>query len=254
MTIANGFGTVAMLSVLIALPAQSAAPPFDKPLKTVRIPLPRDPDNPQARSRLSCFYFPQFMVKEIDLGEVGADQLSIIPAPGGSSSLACRRENIPSEQVIAARDWSGYFEGAKGGYAIFDAEDGWNGGVGFAVYDARTGKKLFDDAFKTRLRSLEVDLSGLTMRYLRVFAAKCSLAADAAGCWGQIMQQTSLSAAAPPDCAALYAREAKRTPKFAARVRTDPTIVDYDVRVVIRAGVATITPVSTKAAACRPSD
>jgi hypothetical protein len=113
---------------------------------------------------------------------------------------------------------------------------------------------VFDDAAKGHFQALRATPSGMTMRYLRVYAAKCSLNADAGGCWRQIRQATGLTGTAPPNCTALYAHEARRTPKDAARVRADPTVIDYPVTVTIQSGAKTITPASGKAAECRPAD
>src|SRR5690242_8062262 len=71
----------------------AAADFFDKPSNLVRLPLPADPDNPQAKPELSCAYYPRFMVKEVDLGEKGAEQLSIFPVAADQPAPACRREN-----------------------------------------------------------------------------------------------------------------------------------------------------------------
>jgi hypothetical protein len=255
--IAQPLGLIILGAALASLasPALAAAPsPFDKPVKVLRVPLPPDPDNLGTRLRVSCFYFTRFVVKEVDFGEVGAQQLSIIPAPGGPGKIACRQANIPGERVVAVKDWSGYFDGAKGDYVVFRADDGSNGGMGFAVYDARTGKKLFDDVVQTQIQAMTPTPSGLTLSYRRVYLAKCSLNAGGAGCWGQIKRATGLTAVTPPDCNAAYAREAKRTPKLAQSVRSTPTVIAYPVLVVILGGAGKITPVSGPAATCRLSD
>ena len=154
----------AIASLAVSGVLAGAAPsPFDRPLKVVRLPLPRDPENPQARARLSCAYFPTFMAKEIDLGEVGAAQLSIVPVTAARKET-CRRENLPGEMVISPNDWTGYFSGVKGRYVVFDADDGWNGGTGFAIFSATDGKKLFDDAAKSRLRAIQQAPAGLSLR------------------------------------------------------------------------------------------
>ena len=225
---------------------------FDPPVKVVRVPLPRDPDNPGAKARVSCFYFPGFMVKEVDLGEVGAESLSITPA-GGGRTPACRRPPSAQERVIPGADWSGYFDGVKGGYVFFSADDGWNGGMGFAVFRAADARKLFDDAAKTGFRSVRATPTGLALTYTRVYAAPCSLSDPSAGCWARIKQATGLAGAAP-DCAAAYAREQKRTPAIAKQVLKDPTVIDYDVRLTVQGAAKTITPVTGNAITCRPAD
>jgi hypothetical protein len=87
---------------------------------------------------------------------------------------------------------------------FFDADDGWNDGVGFAIF-AADGKKLFDDIAKS-LHAIDVTPAGIAVRYIRVFGAYCSLRADAAGCWQRIKRDTGLAVASPPDCTAAYAR------------------------------------------------
>jgi hypothetical protein len=243
---------MAALATLAAAQAMAAPSPFDRPLRVVRVPLPRDADNPSARARVSCFYFPRFMVKEVDLGEVGAEQLSIVPAPDQSRAPVCQRANRPGEHVVPMTAWSGYFDGVKADYIVFSAGDGWNGGMGFAVFDARTGAKLFDDAAKGEFRAMVAAPDSLTLRYRRVFAAKCSVAASAS-CWKQIEADTGLSAA-PPPCAAAYAHEARRTPKLAKEVRNDPTVVEYDIVATVGAPNLAIRPATGRAAACAPAE
>jgi hypothetical protein len=242
----------AVLWLACAAPSLGATPsPFDPPLKIVRAPLPRDADNPRSRPKVSCFYFPRFMVKQVDLGEEGAAQLSILP---GAPATACRQANAPGERVISPDDWTGYFDGVRGDYAVFTAEDGWNGGMGFAVFDARTGRKVFDDAAKARFRSVQASSDGLVLRYRRVFTPKCSLIVDRAGCWRAIRRQTGLAGDRPPDCSAAYDREARRTPKFAAQLRDDPTVIDYEALATLRNSHATIRTAPGDLATCHPAD
>ena len=62
---------------------KDAAGLFDKPAKVAKVPLPADPLNPSAKPAVSCSYFKDFAVKEINRGEVGAE-LSIVPLAGFS--------------------------------------------------------------------------------------------------------------------------------------------------------------------------
>lgn len=222
---------------------------FDKPIKSVRIPLPKDPDNPQSKPALACAYYPGFLVKQIDLGEIGADQLSIRPYTGAAPT--CVKSNAANEKIVSASDWTGYFDGVKGRFVVFDAEDGWNDGLGFAVFDT-SAKKLFDDVQKKWLGVSVTPGGALTLHYERVYGAKCSLMSGAA-CWTAIMHDTGLTGAAP-DCAAAYRAEQKRTPQFAKQVLTDPTIVDYEAAVTIDASGHKIAPVTGKALRCRPAE
>jgi hypothetical protein len=232
--------------------AAAATALYDKPAKVQHLPLPSDPQNPQAKTELSCIYFRHFMVKEVDLGEKGADQLSILPLAAGLPMPVCRRENAADEKVVSPNDWSGYFDGVKGSYVFFSADDGWNDGMGFAVFAAADAKKLFDDVAK-KWRSIALTPSGIAMRYERVYGATCSLQADRAGCWRKIKQDTGLEGAAP-DCTAAYKLEEKRTPTMVQSVIDDPTVIDYEAVASIDASGVKIAPVTGKAMACRPSE
>ncbi len=240
--------SIAGLSAAAASPAL-----FDKPARQVSTPLPADSQNPGAKPRLSCFYYRHFVVKELDLGEKGAEQLSIIPVSDGQAAPECRRDNAAGEWVVPPGEWSGYFRGVKGDYVFFDGEDGWNGGVGFAIFSAAQGKKIFTDAAE-KMQAVELTASGLALRYTRVFRASCSLAIDAAGCWREIRRDTGLRAASPPNCAAAYERERRRIPDLAQQVLSDPTVIDYKVAVSIDGEAQKISPLTGKAIACRPAE
>jgi len=237
-----------------ALPA-AAANLFDTPAKTIHLPLPADPANPTDKAQLSCFYFPRFMVKEVDLGEVGAEQLSIVPVATGAGAKkpVCKRENVDGEKVVSAEDWGGYFWGAKGNYVFFSSEDGWNGGMGFAVFDL-DAKKLFEDTAKT-WHSIQVVEGGATLRYQRVYEAPCSIKGeDGEGCWSQIQKDTGLADTPAPDCTAPYEAEQRRTPNLAQQVLNDPTVFDYDVSVTLGAPGHMTKPASDKVLNCRPAE
>jgi len=91
---------------------------FDKPLLEKHAPLPRDPANPQFKPLLSCFYYPLFMVKQVDLGEEGAEQLSILYREKGREQPLCRRANAKDEMVINPNEWTGYFKGVRGKFVF----------------------------------------------------------------------------------------------------------------------------------------
>jgi hypothetical protein len=220
------------LSFLRAV-AKDAPQLFDKPAEVVKIPLARDPLNPQAKPMLSCFYFGGFAVKQIDRGEVGAERLSILPIAAGEKP-ACAEAQAGGEIVIDSAEWSGYFKGAKGDYVFFDAADGWNGGLGFAIFTA-SGKKVLEDVAKGILMLKPME-SGIALKYRRVYGAKCSLFADATGCWAAIRKETGLVQPTPPDCSAAYKREQKRTPASASQIAADPTVIYYEVETVVAAG------------------
>ncbi len=249
--------TPALILLCSLLPASAlardkdAAGLFDKPAKVAKVPLPTDPQFPKTKPVVSCSYFKGFAVKAIDRGEVGAE-LSIVPLAGGAEAYQCR-EAAASGEIAISENWSGYFKGAKGTYIFFDAADGQNGGLGFAIFSP-DGKKLFDDTAKS-WHAADLKPSGLALRYTRVYAAECSLYADPAGCWAKVRQATGLTQGPAPDCAAQYKAEEKRmkgTPNQ-AKVASIPSAVDYEAVVTLEGGQSTISAGEGKVA-CRLPD
>lgn len=241
----------AMIGSAMAANAVAADASFDTPLKVVRVALPADKDNPDTTPEVRCSYYAHYMVKEIDLGEIGAYQLSIVPA--AHTPPACRKANTPDEKIVSADDWTGYFKAARGNYIFFDAEDGWNGGLGFAVFtpDAR---KLFEDVAKGTIAVVPPADTTLSMRYRRVYGAKCSLGgARAAACWRTIAQQIGV-VAPMPDCRALYAKEQKRTPQLAQEVLSDPAVVEYDATTAVSLSGFHIAAVPGRSITCAPQE
>jgi hypothetical protein len=244
---------LAALTVLATIGIAQADPPtlFDTPAKVVRVPLPPDTLNPQSKPRVTCRYYAAFMVKEVDLGEVGADQISLLLVAPKAKMPACTRANVAGERVFPAAAWSGYVLGVKGPYVFLDGSDGWQGGMPFAVFT--TGAKKLADDTRMKWSASETTPTGLTLRYRRTWEAKCSLFSAPDKCWSTIRKDTGLTGAMP-DCRAAYVKEQKRVPKFAKETADDPTVIDYDVVMTIDGEKASIKPATGKAIGCRPSE
>ena len=89
-------------------PAKRSAPAkpsiFDPPLQTQKRSLP--PGKDMSKNVVTCRYYAHFMVKEVDEGEVGATQLSIVPIAAAAGKPPCQRQNLAAEKVVnpAVRD------------------------------------------------------------------------------------------------------------------------------------------------------
>ena len=112
---------------------------FDKPVRKQRVGLRRTPNQLTDRARVTCYFFSNFMVKEVDMGEVGAERLGIVPVKPQSTGK-CVRARGKEEIVIPAEQWSGYLMGVKEDYVFFSGSDLWNSSSPFAIFDSRTGK------------------------------------------------------------------------------------------------------------------
>lgn len=253
-----------------SLPAWAdSAPPFDKPARQTQVPLPANPDVPGAKPMLTCWYYPHFMVKQVDRGEKGAEQLVLATIATDRSAPPCREKTARNEFTI--QDWSGYFWGVKGNYIFFQADDGVDGGTGFAVFNASSGRKLYtgsvsDEQFRT-LRLLTLTSAHgtdsrisplpdpLLMRYRSNYRAPCSLRSDLSACWSLVRQTLGLTQATPPDCNKAYAeQEEQSTAQDKAAVASNPTVITNEVEVVVDgAGVVRLASVSP-ATACFPAE
>lgn len=212
-----------LLAIALSLPAQNSHPrqiasdagSFDAPLDKKIVDFGPSPYHPRAqtppRIKLSCFYFPAFMIKEYDEGEKGAEWLAIVPTSTRDSEK-CSQSHASSERVIAWKEWCGYFKGVKRNFAFFDACDGDSGGLPFVVYDMKTGKNVYQDsAYDSnmwrrkatspfdRLRVVASPQDEISLKYLRVVETECDLRTETS-CWERIRRKMNLTSAQAPTC------------------------------------------------------
>ncbi|MBZ5490733.1 MAG: hypothetical protein LAO76_07360 [Acidobacteriia bacterium] len=224
-----------LLLSFLALTRLAFADSFDKPLtkKVVHLgPSGANPAvklQPKTRRKVTCYYYPGFMVKEVDLGEKGAERLAIVPA--GKTAVPCVRARSRTEKVVNPDEWSGYFKGVKGSLVFFDADDGWNGGMGFAVYDAKTMKKIFEDVALGELKFSDASGPNVSIAYTRVVDGGCNLPKEQAACWSSIQKKFSLEAAATPGCKEGYEKSAQEMAKArcTGNPKADPQCVDKEI-------------------------
>jgi hypothetical protein len=173
----------------------------------------------RARNTLTCYWFPTVMVKEYDISQKGAEWTSFIRI-AGKAHPECTLSHVPGEKVVDKEsEWIGYFAGVKEDFIFLSDADGDNGGIGFGVYDSRTGKKVFEDtdcltcmylkkaygkeplsAPFDRMRLSKVQGGLVTLKYLRVEQADCDLRGDKASCWDHVRMQMDVKSAKAPVC------------------------------------------------------
>jgi hypothetical protein len=266
------YAATAVLLVLLASHASARegqnTAPFDQPLQAMTVHA--------GKKEVRCYTFAHVMVKEIDAGEIGDEQISLLPIASPADRPPCQAKNAANEHVVPSESWSGYFLGVKGDYVFLSAEDGVNGGLGFSVYRGADLTSLFQDSAKferdhIRFKSIADEAARLRMRYTRVYTGKCSVITEGAACWARIAGETHLPPA-PPDCAAGYLR-AKQDLATARceiahhknagcikqeidRMQADdasPSVIGYDAEAVIEAPQTSIQPI-VGPVACWPSD
>jgi hypothetical protein len=242
---------VILVLTCLALAAQAAS--FDQPQFTKTVDLGASKASPGSRAKVTCYFFASFMVKEVDMGEKGAERLAIVPIANHNKDHTCSRLRDPGEKEVNTDDWSGYFKGVKGDMVFFDADDGVNGGLGFAVYDAKTGKKMFEDVAVGPLEFPD-GAKMVSIKYTRAVAGDCVVPKDAAACWTKISRKLELEGGSPPDCKSGYEKSAQALAKGRCQAqKTDdaqclsreislarrqtgdsPSVISYPVEVVLR--------------------
>ena len=243
--------------------------PFERPSQSRRVHA--------GKQEVRCYSFAHVMVKEIDAGEVGDAQISLLPIASPTDHPPCQAKNLANERVIPSESWSGYFHGAKDDYIFLSAEDGVNGGLGFSVYRGADPTSLFQDSVKfehdrVRLQSIAGDAAGLRLRYTRVYTGPCSVQTEGAACWARIAAATHLPPETPPDCAAgyLHAKQELATARCeiahhrnAACIQHEidgmkaddasPSVIGYDADVTVQQTQTSIQPAGGPVA-CWPAD
>ena len=86
---------------VLALSCIGWAGTFDQPLSKKVVDLGRSESSPGRRAKVTCYFFPHFMVKEVDLGEKGSDRLAIVPVVKGKPTK-CTKSQDPVEKVVKA--------------------------------------------------------------------------------------------------------------------------------------------------------
>jgi len=207
-------------------PSARESDDFDEPLSQIVVDLGQSPYHSQGdpeHSTLRCMYYPAFVVKELDMKEQGDEWTAIAPSKP-ENKPPCVQQHGKGEFEIKDTDghnWSGYFSGVKGNLIFLDGDDGYNEGIPFGVFDALTGKKMFEDSSEylhgEGLHITNKD-SLLMIRYRRVDAAECSIPQKKGECWEQIRKKAGLVSQPMPKCTGYDQKGFDDT---------DPSVVSY---------------------------
>ncbi len=194
----------------------------DKALKKVVVDLGPSsylPDPSSPHSVLTCIFFPNFMVKEIDNPWVKGTVLTAIVPISSDAQPTCTQSHAAQEQYLEgeASSWWGFW-GAKGNLLFFMGADGTNGGMPVLIYDFSARKKVFEDfaelsyAPRRWKRNPEASAFGglkvitfpdgqLSLRYRRVLGTDCDLRRkQEAACWQDIRAKLDLKTVQMPVC------------------------------------------------------
>lgn len=182
---------------------------------------------------VTCTYYRDLVVRER-----GTDT----PAPGPAALLRATTPPPPCSLRIAGTALATAYQsfvGRRGPYLFFQDTDP-NGATAFAVFDARTRRRIVDESSESGIEakgSLHAvtatpDLLRLTFR--RALNLRCSIPADPAGCWRSIVRDprnrmpAAIARLAPPAAACARSYPPGR------QERADPSVVAYETRLTWR--------------------
>ena len=205
--------TLSLALCLILIAQTESADSFDTPLKTTVLDFGPPPDflGGDDPIKVSCYFYPTFVVKEYDAGSIASQWHEIIPVKKGAIP-ACTRKDGTGKMIVDSA--GGYFRGVKGNLIFINAYDGFDGEFGFSVHDAATGRKIFEDAIHEpftseeklalspfdRFRFAATQDGRLYLRYLRIAGAGCDLHFERAPCWEKARKILGLASAQMPAC------------------------------------------------------
>jgi hypothetical protein len=193
---------------------------LDKPTRTEVVDLGPSPTNlpgQRLRVRLTCFFYPGFMVKEV-YEEMNKGMTSEVVVPLTKGTLPhCTQSSVPGEMSLGKPDWENdAFVGAKGNLLFFEWVDGNNRGRPFSILDATSGKLVYEDVAYDpriwrkrlevhpfdRLRVITAQDGSMSLKYLHVEAYDCDLNAptERSTCWEKIRVQADLKNRQIPVC------------------------------------------------------
>jgi hypothetical protein len=178
---------------------------FDKPFQEQTVDLGRSPnampDDP-SHIHLSCFFYPDFMVKQLsDPAVKGTLWVTVTPVISGGDPPACRLAHSSTERSVAKQWWG--FQGVKRSLLFLEAADGdENAGMPFRIVDMKTGQKVFEDSASGNSHPTFAPLSDgkISLRYLRRVGGDCSIPKDGVTCWSKFRKHYGLPRAAIPKC------------------------------------------------------
>ena len=89
----------------------------------------------------SCFEYKNFGIKEVDLAEIGAESLSLLPKMQTGEHRSCGQRSEARERPLKVLT-EDYFWGVKDDVAFFTSADSRDGFSLFTAIDGRTGRVL----------------------------------------------------------------------------------------------------------------
>jgi hypothetical protein len=199
----------------LALSHVALAESFDEPIRQTTVdlgPTPYMPRDSGARIKLSCSYYPTFMVKQLDdEGQKGTQWVTIAPVLERSVP-SCSRSHLQSERYIAKDGW--VFQGTKNQLVFLAAPDGINGGTPFRVVSWKNGITLFKDSVlvvsgKADWAIANTPSGMMSLSYLRLVAGDCSIAKEGERCWAKFRRKYRLPLAEVPTCTG-YRRDTEK--------------------------------------------
>ena len=212
------------LALLISPPAAAKTTWLpDPPVRTQTV---RDAE----RDDVTCTYYPDFILRQTQTNTSSPGKTTLARTAASPACLAGAGRSLAT---------AGFnFIGRKGPRLVFEEADA-NGATGFAIFDARNGRRIFSDASLgaisqgSALRDFASTSDLLSLSYRRALNISCSILAKPATCWRAITR--SRRDAVPPSIRNLDppVQACRASYSLGGVDRSDPSVISYEVKVVV---------------------
>ena len=188
-----------LAAALLVMGATFPEANYDAPMDMAGVDLGPSRTASEQNNAVRCHTYRGMMVKEVDLREVGDEQISLIPV-GPRAFPPCQRAALPGERIVSPEVWRGYFAGMFSRFAVLRAADGSNGGIEFAVWPVTLQAPVYVSTASGPLRFDFGAAGRVVLRFDRLYLADCSVPAGGAACAQAIARETAAQAVAVDLC------------------------------------------------------
>lgn len=140
----------------------------------------------------TCYVYPQYVVVEVDSGQIGADEINIrkLSKPEEAEKI-CAQESTPGQVRIYNAD--NYFAGAIDDYVFTISSDGSGAASALWIYNAKTGyQQLSIDYDHDRGLHVKKEGGTVALDFYEELNLKCGLGGNFAGCWERTLKENRI--------------------------------------------------------------
>jgi hypothetical protein len=180
-------------------------------IQEIKIPRPDiETSQPEREAFETCYVFPQFVILQLDSGNMGADSISVRHTKKSDDpKKVCTSKSWPQELKLPLVDTE-YFLGAQEGVLFTQSADLFGNQGTIWIYDVMNGKQLFKADYSTAQDFIvKFQDKAIALEFYKQLKLNCPLHESEKTCWQKILKDNGVPNAisiSPPDCKDAYKR------------------------------------------------